>query len=150
MANLQTKNAGRDAMALLLDEDGFVTEGTGANFIMVKDGKLIITELRNMLRGSSMMYVKDVLAPQLNLEVIHKNFEPYDVMDCDESMFTGTYVSLLPCNRLDGMYFSENLKKDPFGPVTKRISEAWSENVGVDFVKQRKDWSEGYDKGYIL
>jgi branched-chain amino acid aminotransferase len=150
MANLQTKNSGRDAMALLLDEDGFVTEGTGANFIMVKDGQLIVPELRNMLRGSSMMYIIDVLAPQLNLDVVYKNFEPYDVMNCDEAMFTGTYVNLLPCNRIDGFYFNEDLKEDPFGPVTKKISQAWSENVGVDFIEQIRQWSEGYDRGYIL
>jgi branched-chain amino acid aminotransferase len=150
IANLQTKNSGRDAMALLIDEDGFVTEGTGANFIMIKDGRLIIPELRNMLRGSSMMYIKNVLAPQIGLEVEHKNFEPYDVMECDEAMFTGTYVNLLPCNRIDGHYFNDSLKEDPFGPVTKKICEAWSENVGVDFIKQIRDWSEGYDRGYIL
>lgn len=150
MANLQTKNSGKDAMALLLDEDGFLTEGTGANFIMVKDGKLITPELRNMLRGSSMMYIINVLAPQLGLEVVHKNIEPYDLMEADEAMFTGTYVSLLPCNRIDGHYFNEDLKENPFGPITNKIRQAWSENVGVDFVKQIRDWSEGYSGGYIL
>jgi len=150
MANLQTKNSGKDAMALLVDEDGFITEGTGANFVMVKDGKLITPELRNMLRGSSMMYIINVLAPQLGLEVVHKNIEPYDVMEADEAMFTGTYVSLLPCNRIDGHYFNEDLKENPFGPITNKIRQAWSENVGVDFVEQIRTWSEGYNGGYIL
>ena len=39
MANLQVKPFGKDAIPLLLDEDGFVTESTGANFLMIKDGK---------------------------------------------------------------------------------------------------------------
>ena len=76
MANLQVKPYGKDAVPLLLDEDGFITESTGANFLMVKDGKLIVPELRNMLRGSSMMYILETLAPQMGIEVIHRNFEP--------------------------------------------------------------------------
>jgi branched-chain amino acid aminotransferase len=149
MANLQTKAFGRDAMPLLLDEDGFVTESTGANFIMIKDGKLIVPELRNMLRGSSMMYIVDVLAPQIGVEVEFCNFEPYDVMDCDEAMFTGTYINLLPCNRLNGQYFDEALREDPFGPLTKQICDAWSENVGVDFIKQIRDWSKDFTGDFL-
>jgi branched-chain amino acid aminotransferase len=149
MANLQVKHAGKDVMALLLDEDGFITEGTGANFMMVKDGKLIVPELRNMLRGSSMMYIIEVIAPQLGIEVIEKNFEPYDVMDCDEAMFTGTYVNLLPCNRLNGEYFNDSVEKEPFGPITKKISDQWSANVGVDFIKQITDWSAGYTGDFL-
>jgi len=149
MANLQTKPFGKDAMPLLLDEDGFVTESTGANFIMIKNEKLIVPELRNMLRGSSMVYITDVLAPQLNLEVEYKNFEPYDVMDCDEAMFTGTYINLLPCNRLNGDYFDESLVSDPFGPVTKKICEGWSQNVGIDFISQIKNWSKNYNGDFL-
>ena len=143
MANLQVASydLGRDVMPLLVDEDGYITESTGANFIMVKDEKLIIPELRNMLRGSSMMYIIEVLAPKLDLEVVHKNFDLYDVMNCDEAMFTGTFVSLLPCNRINGQYFNKNLIKDPFGPITKKICDEWSKEVGCNFIEQIKHWS---------
>jgi branched-chain amino acid aminotransferase len=148
IANLQVKtgyHGGKgDTMPLLLDEDGYVTESTGANFIMIKDGKLISPELRNMLRGSSMEYVLNVLAPQINIPVEYKNFEYYDLLNCDEAIFTGTYVNLLPCNRIDSIYFNEDLKSNPIGPITNKIIEAWSENVGVDFIKQIKNWSKKY------
>ena len=141
MANLQIAGNGPDAMPLLLDEDGFITESTGANFLMIKDGVLITPELRNMLRGSSMMYILEVLAPQIGLEVVNKNFEPYDVMNCDEAIFTGTFVNLLPCNRLNGEYFNDEVEENPMGPVTQRIADAWSENVGINFIEQIKAWS---------
>jgi branched-chain amino acid aminotransferase len=144
MANLQVKPYGKDAMPLLLDEDGFVTESTGANFLMVKNKKIIAPELRNMLRGSSMVYILNVLAPELDIEVEHKNFEPYDIMDCDEAMFTGTYVNLLPCNRLNGEYFNDIIKQDPFGPITKKICDKWSEKVDISFIDQIKYWSKNY------
>jgi branched-chain amino acid aminotransferase len=142
MANLQVKNLGKDAMALLLDEDGFVTEGTGSNFMMVKDGKLICPELRNMLRGTSMMYIIEVVAPQLGIEVVHKNFEAYDVLEADEAMFTGTFVNLLPCNRLNGKYLNPRVESSPMGDITKRIFEQWSSNVGIDVMEQIKEWSK--------
>jgi branched-chain amino acid aminotransferase len=142
MANLQVANMGKDVMPLLLDEDGFVTESTGANFLMIKNGKLITPELRNMLRGSSMMYIIEVLAPQIGVEVVHKNFEPYDVLNCDEAMFTGTFVNLLPCNRLIGVYLNNDVKKTPIGNITQKICDAWSKNVGVNFLQQIKNWSK--------
>ena len=141
MANLEMANLGDDVMPLLLDPDGFITESTGANFVMIKDGVIITPELRNMLRGSSMVYIIEVLAPQIGIPVVHKNFEPYDVQNCDEAMFTGTFVNLLPCNRLNGVYFNEGVRQDPMGPITKRICEAWSNNIGVDFLKQIREWS---------
>tara|TARA_R100000234_G_scaffold10953_1_gene6176 strand:+ start:4669 stop:5655 length:987 start_codon:yes stop_codon:yes gene_type:complete len=144
MANLQVKPFGKDAIPLLLDEDGFVTESTGANFLMIKDGKLIAPELRNMLRGSSMMYILETIAPQINLEVVHKNFEPYDVMQCDEAMFTGTFVNLLPCNRLNGEYFNNNVKNSPIGPITRQICDTWSENVGLNFIEQMQYWANNW------
>ena len=153
VANLEVANVNsdKDVMPLLIDEDGFVAEGTGANFIMIENGKIVTPELRNLLRGASMMYIIETLAPQLRIEVIHKNFDLYDVMNCDEAMFTGTFVNLLPCNRLNGRYINDNLKENPFGPITKKIADKWSENVGVDFIEQMKDWyhDTGKDGGYL-
>jgi branched-chain amino acid aminotransferase len=140
MANLEAAKFGPDAQALLLDEDGFVCEGSGANFIMVKDGKLIVPEPRNMLRGSSMEYILGKVAPQLKLRVIHRNIEVYDVMQADEAMFTGTFVNLLPINRLNGVPLNEERKITPMGPVTKSILTQWGKNVGVDLYSQLVFW----------
>ena len=100
-----------------------------------------------MLRGSSMMYVIETLAPQLGIEVISKNFDLYDVMNCDEAMFTGTFVSLLPCNRINCHYFNDKVKNNPFGEITQLICDTWKNNVGVDFVEQIKYWSRN-DQNY--
>jgi hypothetical protein len=72
-------------------------------------------------------------------------------MNCDEAMFTGTFVNLLPCNRLNWKYINDNLKENPLGLITKKIADKWSENVGVDFIQQMIDWSTdiGNDEGFI-
>lgn len=141
VANLQMKPYGKDAMPLLLDEDGFVAESTGANFLIVKNNKIVSPEPRNMLRGSSMIYVLETLAPQLGIEVEYKNFEPYDVLEADEAMFTGTFVNLLPCNRLNGKYLNDKVKGNPMGDLTKKICDQWSKNVGMDIIQQIKHWA---------
>jgi branched-chain amino acid aminotransferase len=141
MANLQMKPYGKDAMPLLLDEDGFVAESTGANFLIIKNNKIISPELRNMLRGSSMIYVVQTIASQLGIEVEYKNFEPYDVLEADEAMFTGTFVNLLPCNRINGKYLNDKVKENPMGELTKKICDQWSQNVGIDIIKQIKHWA---------
>ena len=74
MANIQvSKYAGKNAWALLLDPDGFIAEGSGDNFFIVKNGKLLTPEPRNILRGISRQYIIDELCPQLGLECREKN-----------------------------------------------------------------------------
>ena len=66
MANIEVSRCrGEDNWALLLDPDGLVAEGTGDNFFIVRDGRLITPEGRNILRGVSRAYVIEELAPAL-------------------------------------------------------------------------------------
>ena len=80
MANVEASHwEGDNNWALLLDPDGFIAEGTGDNFLIVKDGTIISPEGRNILRGISRAYVMEELAPQLGLPCIERNIEVYDV-----------------------------------------------------------------------
>ena len=91
MANIEASNIqGEDNWALMLDPDGFIAEGTGDNFFIVKDNEIISPEGRNILRGVSREYVMKELGPQLGMKVIEKNIEPYDVYQADEAFMTGT------------------------------------------------------------
>ena len=65
---------GNDNWALMLDPDGYIAEGTGSNFFMVKDNVIYSPEERNMLRGISMQTVIEDLAPSLGYKVV-KNIE---------------------------------------------------------------------------
>ena len=141
IANIEASKHGPDAEALLLDDMGFIAEGSGANFLIIKGGTIITPEKRNVLRGCSMEYILNVIAPQLGLSVVEKNIEPYDVLCADEAMFTGTFVNLIPVNRLNGRFLKGmEGHADPMGPVTKLICDQWSRNVGLDFIAQIKGW----------
>lgn len=137
MANIEaSKLEGENNWALLLDPDGFIAEGTGDNFFIVKNKALITPEGRNILRGISRAYILEELAPQLGLVALEKNIEPYDVWTADEAFMTGTPFCLLPVTSLNRVPIGDG----KVGPVTRTLLEAWSRNVGVDIVKQIQDW----------
>ena len=139
MANIEVSGyEGDNNWALLLDPDGFVAEGTGDNFFIVKDGVIISPEGRNILRGISRAYVMKELGPQLGIQCIEKNIEPYDVITADEAFMTGTPFCLLPVTSLNGTSIGDG----QVGKITNSLIETWSKNVGVDIVKQIKTWNQ--------
>jgi len=138
MANIEASAiAGDNNWALLLDPDGFIAEGTGDNFFIVKNKIIISPEGRNILRGISREYVMRELAPQLGLTAIEKNIEAYDVYTADEAFMTGTPFCMLPVTKLNGTAIGDG----KVGALFKTLLAKWSQNVGVDIEKQIKDWN---------
>jgi branched-chain amino acid aminotransferase len=143
MANIEAGQVeGDNNWALLLDPDGFVAEGTGDNFFIIKDGVVITPEGRNILRGISRDYVMQELCPQLNMPVIEKNFEAYDIYTADEAFMTGTPFCALPVTSLNGVPIGKGVVGEGF----RRLISQWSANTGVDIVEQITRW----DKDRIL
>lgn len=137
MANIEASQfKGNNNWALLLDPDGFIAEGTGYNFFIVKDDEIITPEGRNILRGISRAYIFE-LAKQLNLNCVEKNIEPYDVFTTDEAFMTGTPFCLLPVTSLNSVAIGDG----SIGKVTKMLLDKWSKNVGVDIVAQIKTFN---------
>ncbi len=137
MANIETSRLpGANNWALLVDPDGFIAEGTGDNFLMVKHGVIMTPEGRNILRGISRAYVLKELAPQLGLQTLERNLTPEEVLTADEAFLTATPFCLLPVTSLDGVPIGEGR----MGPVTSALLKRWSENVGVDIPGQIKAW----------
>lgn len=136
MANIEASLfEGENNWALLLDPDGFIAEGTGDNFFIVKNGTIITPEGRNILRGISRAYVFE-LSERLGLRCVEKNIEPYDVITADEAFMTGTPFCLLPVSSLNGIPIGD----EPMGKITRLLIETWSEEVGVDIIAQIKKW----------
>lgn len=143
MANIEASQVeGEDNWALLLDPDGFVAEGTGDNFFIIKDGAIISPEGRNILRGISRDYIMKELAPKLGIPVIERNLDPYDVYTADEAFMTGTPFCMLPVTRLNGT----NIGDGAVGTIFTRVLNAWSEAVGVDIPGQIKTWEAGQNR----
>jgi branched-chain amino acid aminotransferase len=139
MANIEVSlMKGNDNWALMLDPDGFIAEGTGSNFFMIKDNVIYSPEDRNILRGISMLTVMEDLAPSLGYKVVKKNLEPFDVYEADEAFMTSTPFCILPAVTLNGLKIGDGKP----GQVTKKLIKAWSDLAGVDIVKQIKSWDK--------
>ena len=139
MANMQASQVkGRNNWALMLDPDGFVAEGTGDNFFIIKNNILYTPEGRNILKGISREYVIEELCSQLNLECYEKNFEVYDIHSADEAFMTGTPFCMLPVTSINGT----NIGDGKVGKIFNKILMKWSENVNLDISNQIKNWNK--------
>lgn len=142
MANIEASQIeGDNNWALLLDPDGFVAEGTGDNFFIVKNGTVITPEGRNILRGVSRAYVMEKLCAQLGIPVVEKNIDSYDVHTADEAFMTGTPFCMLPVTALNGSPIGTGKVGEVFGKIIRR----WSDNTGVDIIKQIQTWEAARD-----
>ena len=138
MANIEVSNLkGDDNWALLLDTDGFISEGTGCNFFIIKDKKIITPLGKDLLRGISRQYIFE-LSEQLGLECIEKNIEPYDVYASDEAFVTATPFCILPVRSLNNIL----IQNGKMGNITNMLLKKWSENVEVDIVEQIKEFGK--------
>ena len=136
MANIEVSQIkGKNNWALLLDPDGFITEGTGDNFFIVKNGEILTPEGRNILRGISREYIFE-LSEQMSIPCREANLEAYDVYDADEAFMTGTPFCILPTVSLQGIKIGDG----KMGPITSALISQWSKNVGLDIKQQILDY----------
>jgi len=134
VANIEvSKVKGDRNWALLLDPDGYVTEGTGDNFFIVRNGEVITSFGTNVLRGVSRQYIFE-LCEELGIVCKEMNYGLYDVHTAEEAFMTGTPFCLLPVSSLNDVAIGT----DAMGPVTRLLLSRWSENVGIDIAKQIK------------
>ena len=138
MANIEASMfRGKNNWALMMDTDGFIAEGSGDNFFIIKNGTVITPEGRNCLVGISRNYIFE-LCKELGIECVEKNIEPYDIYTADEAFMTGTPFCILPVFRFN----EAEVGNGKFGKITKEIIEKWSKNVGVDIINQIKEFEK--------
>ena len=138
MANIEVSQLpGENNWPLLLDPDGFIAEGTGDNFFLVKDNVLYTPEPRNILRGISRKYIFD-LAKELDVDCFEKNLELYDVVTADEAFMTGTPFCLLPVTKINGIKIGNGQR----GKITNSLLSKWSDNVGLNIEEQIKTFNQ--------
>ncbi len=138
MANIEASMfKGSDIWPILLDDQGYISEGSGDNFFIIKNNKLITPEGRNLLRGISRDYVINTLAKKIGIDVIEKNIEPYDVYSADEAFISATPFCMLPVVTLNNI----NIGTGKVGKLFNKLLNTWSANVGIDIRKQIKNWN---------
>ena len=132
LADWQARTIDPASRALLLDEDGFVTEATTANLMIHTNTDGLLSPRRaKILPGISLSVVAE-LAGQLGIRIADRDLLPGEVAGADEVMLTGTTSCLLPVVRFNNSPVGTGTP----GPVFQQLLSAWSQLVNVDIVAQ--------------
>lgn len=110
--------------ALLLDNEGYVAEGSGENFFLVRDGVIYTPELTSCLDGITRKTIIE-MAESLGYEVREKRITRDEVYVADEAFFTGTAAEVLPIQSLDGRKIGCGSR----GPVTEKLQTMYFDTV---------------------
>jgi branched-chain amino acid aminotransferase len=133
LAKREAKALGFDE-ALMLDPDGFLTEGTGENLFMIKDGVIKTTPLTSILGGITRKTVMEYFK-QKNMPVIEQRFTRDELWCADEAFLTGTAAEITPIQLIDTRIIGNGkpgpvalqLKKDYAAIVRGELSFPWTE-----------------------
>ncbi|MFI0397808.1 MAG: branched-chain amino acid transaminase [Thiolinea sp.] len=110
--------------ALLLDVEGFVAEGSGENFFVVKDGVIYTPDLTAALDGITRRTLL-AMAKDLGVEVREKRITRDEVYIADEAFFTGTAAEVTPIRELDRRSIGEGVR----GPITTQLQKLFFDIV---------------------
>lgn len=124
MLALQEAMANGYDEALLLDVDGFVAEGSGENFFMVRDGVIYTPELTSALDGITRATIMQ-LASEIGVPVKEKRITRDEVYVADEAFFTGTAAEVTPIRELDGRAIGTGTR----GPITEKLQTMYFDVV---------------------
>lgn len=110
--------------ALILDMDGYVSEGSGENVFIVRKGSVKTTPLTSILEGITRESVMRIARDE-GMEAMEARFTRDEVYIADEAFFTGTAAEITPIVELD----SRKIGSGSPGPLTKRIQDVFFATV---------------------
>ena len=110
--------------ALMLDIDGYVSEGSGENIFVIKDGVIFTPHLTSALPGITRDTIV-TLAKSLGYEIIEKKLSCDEIYASDEAFFTGTAAEVTPIRDLDGNQIGQGMR----GPITEKLQSLYFDCV---------------------
>ena len=110
--------------ALLLDNEGYVAEGSGENVFLVRNGVLYTPELTSCLEGITRDSIIRIAEDQ-GLTVKEKRITRDEVYVADEAFFTGTAAEVVPIREVDNRTIGTGVR----GPFTETLQRIYLESV---------------------
>ncbi len=105
--------------AIMLNNDGHVSEGSGENIFMIRHGKLITpTPADNVLEGITAQSVMELAASELGIETVQRRIARSELYIADEIFMTGTAAHLTPVVEVDRRIVGDGAA----GPITQKLS----------------------------
>jgi branched-chain amino acid aminotransferase len=119
LAKAEVKKAGYDE-ALMLDPEGYVSEASGENIFIIRDGEIKTTPLTSILPGITRDAII-TLARDRGFDVVEERFTRDELYTADEAFFTGTAAELTPIREVDDRQIGAGCR----GPVTQKIQQGF-------------------------
>ena len=110
--------------ALLLDKNGYISEGSGENIFLIKDNVISTPLTDHCLNGITRKSVIQI-AKDLGYELVEKNLTYEDLLASDEAFFTGTAVEITPISNID----NKKIGLGSRGPVTEKLQDTYSDII---------------------
>lgn len=130
--------------ALVLTQDGHVSEGSAMNFFMLRDGLLITPSVtENILEGITRKSVIELAREELNLTVVERQVDRTEVYLCDELFLTGTAAQITAVTRVD----HRPVGNGKMGPITTHLYNLFQDILRGRVPKYLHWLTPVYDKG---
>ena len=123
MALHEAINKGADE-ALLLDKNGFISEGSGENIFLIKDNIISTPLTDHCLNGITRQSVIQIAA-DLGYQMIEKDLTYDDLLSSDEAFFTGTAVEITPISKID----ENKIGIGSRGPITEKLQTTYNDII---------------------
>lgn len=134
LADQEANRAYLGSKAILLDQDGFLTETNSGNLFLVSNGVLKTPKAGKVLGGVSRAFVFR-LCSELDIQVQEADLTPDELAGCDEAFLTSTSYCLISVTRFN----NQSIGNAAPGPVWRKLVDVWSEAVGVDLHTQIRE-----------
>jgi branched-subunit amino acid aminotransferase/4-amino-4-deoxychorismate lyase len=129
LADREVRQTDPGASALLLDQEGFVTETAAANLLVVRGGT-VLTPARTSVLGGVSLRVTEEICQQVGIPFGERPLTPDDCRTADEAMLSSTSFCLAGVRAIDGSPL-------PWpGPVFGRLLSGWNVRTGLDLRRQ--------------
>jgi branched-chain amino acid aminotransferase len=136
LADLEAKLIDPDALALLLDEQGNLAEVVSGNLFIVRGGAVRTPTTRSILEGVTRDTAMGLVREQ-GLPLAESELQLYDLFTADEAFLTTTSYCVMPVGKVNGSPIGNSIP----GPITRRLMDAWSKMVGLDYVGQMRAYA---------
>jgi branched-chain amino acid aminotransferase len=120
--------------AIVLNQDGHVAEGSAANFVMIRDGQLIIPPVyANVLEGITLRSIVQLAQAELGLDVVDRPIDRSELYVADEAFFCGTGAQVAVITSID----HRPVGNGTIGPITRSLRDLFFRVVKGEEPKYR-------------
>jgi len=125
LAKTEAVNAGFDE-AIMLNSNGYVTEGSGENLFLVKEGKLITPPASDgILVGITRDTVMKIAKNELGIDTVERHVDRIELYSVDEIFMTGTAAHLTPISEID----RRKIAGGEIGPITHKLQKLYADVI---------------------